>query len=782
MRVIGAAIRRREDPRLLTGHGTYTDDLSPPGTCHAFFLRSPYGHARIVHIEVDAARQAPGVLAVFTARDLEGKLRPIPLIRKPPGADDLPTVPALAGERVYFQGEPVAVVVADSPAAACDAAEMVNVEYEPLPVVADTAQAIAEGAPQIHPRFPRNIIFHTKLSGGDTERAFADPNVVHIKQRMRNNRVIPFAMEPRVCLAEYEPYRERLNVWLTTQRPHHTRWFISQIFDIPEHRVRVIALDVGGAFGSKEPMYPDEVALLYCAVALGRPVKWVEERRENFLATTHGRDQLADLEVAAMRDGRITGIRGAIHGNMGAYLYPNSSGMVIGRTGPLLLGAYAIPNVDLDLYGVFTNTTPLGPYRGAGRPEAIYYIERLVDLVANEVGLDPAEVRRRNFIRPDAFPYDTATGLTYDSGEYAVALDRALAMVEYERLREQQQEARRQGRYLGVGLSCYVELGGATPSRLAKLEGSPGLWESATVRVHPTGKVTIAVGTAGHGQGHETAFAQIAAETLGVPPVDVDVMFGDTDTAPFGFGTFGTRSMTVGGSAVALACGQTIQKARWVAAHLLEVGIDDVTFADGRFFVQGAAAGTGVTFQQVAGAATLGFNMGAEGEPGLDAVATFDPSNYTFSAGTHACVVEVEPATGTVHIARYVAVDDCGRAINPMIVEGQMHGGIAQGIGQALYEHAQYDDQGQLLAGSLLDYAVPTASQLGTYDTQLLEVPSPSNPLGIKGIGEGGAIAAPPAVVNAVLDALRPFGIRHLDMPLTPERVWRAMQVRPRAT
>jgi aerobic carbon-monoxide dehydrogenase large subunit len=772
---LGAPIRRREDPRLLTGHGTYVDDLAPRGTCHAAFVRSPHGRAEIRGLDTATARKAPGVLAVYTAADLDEKIRPIPLIRKPPGAESLPPVPALAHDRVYYQGEPVAVVVADSRAAASDAAALVSVAYEPLPAVTDIEQALEDGAPRVHAAFPQNVIFQTRLAGGDAARAFAQPDIVRVKQRMRSNRLIPFALEPRVGLADYDPFRQRLTFWLTTQRPHHTRWFISQIFaDLPEHQVRVVAPDVGGAFGSKEPMYPDEVALLFCAITLGRPVKWVEGRRENFLATTHGRDQVADLEVAATRDGRITAIRGAVYGNMGGYLYPNSSGMVIGRTGPLLPGAYAIPNVELDIYGVFTNTTPLGPYRGAGRPEAIYYVERLVDLVAHELGLDPAEVRRRNLVRREAFPYHTATSLTYDSGDYQAALDRALELVDYDQLRRQQAEAWRQGRYLGVGLACYVELGGATPSRLAKLEGSPGLWESATVRVHPTGKVTVAVGTAGHGQGHETAFAQIAAEALGLRPRDVEVLFGDTETAPFGFGTFGTRSMTVGGAALRLACDRVVEKGKRVAAQLLEAAVEDVAFAGGRFVVRGAP-GRGASFPEVARAATMGFSLADAAEPGLDAEATFDPPNYTFSSGTHVCVVEVEPDTGRATIRRYVAVDDCGRAINPLIVEGQMQGGIAQGIGQALLEHARYDDSGQLITGSLLDYAVPTAAQVPNCDTELVETPSPSNPLGVKGIGEGGAIAAPPAVANAVLDALRPLGIRHLDLPLTPERVWRAM-------
>lgn len=773
MRALGAAIRRREDPRLVTGHGMYTDDLALPGLCYASFVRSPYARAQIRGVEAEAARQADGVIAVYTAADL-GDVRPIPLIRRPPNADALPPIHALARDMVSFQGEPLAVVVAESRAAARDAAELVLVEYEPLPAVTAVQEAIEPGAPRLHEGFPGNIIFTARLGSGDASRALAEAEVV-VHQRLLNNRVVPFAMEPRAAVAHFERFKDRLTLWLTTQRPHHTRWFIAQIFGLPEHRVRVIAPDVGGAFGSKEPMYPDETALVYCAMQLGRPIKWVEERRENFLATTHGRDQVANLEVAATRDGRITALRGAVYANMGGYLYPNSSGMVSARTGPLLPGAYAIPNVDLEVHGVFTNTTPLGPYRGAGRPEAIYYIERLVDLLAQELGLDPAEVRRRNFISPAAFPYRTATGLTYDSGNYGAALDRALELVGYAQVRQAQREARQVGRYLGIGLSCYVELGGATPSSMASLEGSPGLWESAQIRVHPTAKLSLAVGTAGHGQGHETAFAQIVADTLGIPVEDVDVQFGDTDTTPFGFGTFGTRSMTVGGSAALLAARKVADKGRRIAAHLMEAAPEDTAFEDGRYFVRGAP-GRAVTFQEVARAATMGFRLGASEEPGLDAQASFDAPNYTFSSGTHVCVVEVAAQTGRVTVQRYVAVDDCGRPINPLIVDGQMHGGIAQGIGQALYEHAIYDESGSLVTASLLDYAVPTAAQLGEYMTDRRDTPSPSNPLGVKGIGEGGTIAAPPAVVNAVVDALQPFGVRHLDMPLTPERVWQAMQ------
>ncbi|MGH9075772.1 MAG: xanthine dehydrogenase family protein molybdopterin-binding subunit, partial [Acidimicrobiales bacterium] len=509
-----------------------------------------------------------------------------------------------------------------------------------------------------------------------------------VRQRLVNHRVAPVPVEPRGCLARYDRLADRLTVWLPTQRAHHTRWFVSQIVGVPEHRVRVVVPDVGGAFGSKEPMYPDEVAVTHAAIALGRPVKWVEDRSESFLATTHGRDQVADLEVAAERDGTITAIRGTIHADMGAYLYPNSSGTVLARTGPLLCGAYTISNIAVDIYGVFTNTTPLGPYRGAGRPEATYYIERLVDLVARALDLDPAEVRRRNFVGPGAFPYGTATGLTYDSGDYGAALDRALERVGYEDVRAEQRAGGTGGTRVGIGLSSYVEIGGVLPSRLAHLEGSPGLWETAVVRVHPTGALTVAVGTCDHGQGHATTFAQIVSDVLGVALGDIDVVYGDTDTAPFGFGTFGSRSAAVGGSAVHLACEKVRDKARQVAARMLESAVEDVECCQGSYFVRGSPARS-LSFADIARESMLGVTDRGGETPGLDAEARFDPPNYTFSSGTHACVVEIDGETGLVRVRRYVAVDDCGRAINPMIVEGQIHGGIAQGVGQALLEEVR---------------------------------------------------------------------------------------------
>ena len=775
--MIGASVKRREDPRLVTGRGSFTDDLRLPGQCYLAFVRSPYAHARILAVDTSRARAHPGVVAVLTAQELEGRVRPIPLIRRPPGQEvEPPPVPPLASGRALYQGEPVAAVVAESREAAYDAAELVEVEYEPLPAVAEVEAAMGEGAPLLHQGFPRNIAFQAHVGSGDVEGAFREAAVV-VRQRMVNQRLIPCPLEPRSVLASYEPVTGRLTVWLTTQRPHHTRWFIAQLLGLAEHRIRVIAPDVGGGFGAKQPMYPDEVVAIYCAVVLGRPVKWTADRREDFQATTHGRDQVAYLEAAATSDGIITAVRARIYGNLGAYMYANSPFLLVTRTAPLMAGAYTIPAVSVDVYGVFTNTTPTGPYRGAGRPEATYYMERLVDLVALELGLDPAEVRRRNFVPNDRFPYTTPTGLTYDSGNFEGCFQRTLAMLDYEGLRRRQREGWQKGVYLGIGFSSYVELGGGGVAAGSQGLGPGfGMWESATVRFHPTGKVSVLVGTAAHGQGHETAFAQIASHLLGVPMEDVEVVFGDTQATAFGFGTFGTRTVAVGGGAVIQACRKVIDKARRIAAHLLEAAPEDIEFQQGRFHVRGAPSAA-KTIQDIAQAAIIGWDLSDSGlEPGLEAQAAFEARGNTFSSGTHACVVEVDAETGQVRIERYVAVDDCGRIVNPLLVHGQVHGGVAQGIAQALYEYVVYDENGQLLTPSLNEYAMPRAHQLPALETDFIETPSPLNPLGAKGVGEGGAIAATPAVANAVLDALRPLGIRHLDIPLTPEKVWAAIQ------
>lgn len=775
-RVFGARIKRREDPRLITGTATYTDDIVIPGMCYAVIVRSPYAHARIKRIDVERARKHPGVVAAFTGKDLEGKVNPIPCAWLIPGSDlKTPPHPALAVDRVRYVGEGVAVVVATSRHAAADAASLVEVEVEPLPAVVNQEKAMQPGAPQIHDGVPNNVAFHWKVSSGDVGRAFQEADVV-IRQRMVNHRLIPNAMEPRSCVAAYNRGSGDLTIWMTSQNPHIHRVLLSGILGIPEHRLRIIAPEVGGGFGSKIPCYADEAVVAFCAMQTGHPVKWGEDRRENYLATAHGRDHIVDLEVAAKKDGTITAIRGTCYANLGAYLSTAAPGVPTILHGLMMCGPYTIPNIDYEVYGIFTNTTPVDAYRGAGRPEATYYVERLVDMVARKLNMDPVEVRRKNFIPKDKFPYTVATGITYDSGDYEASLETLLRIIDYPNFRKEQEKAWKEGRYLGIGFSTYVEICGLGPSQVAGAVGFQGaLWESALVRVHPTGKVTVLTGASPHGQGEETTFAQIVSEELGIPIEDIEVLHGDTEMIPMGWGTYGSRTTAVGGAALFVACRRIVEKGKKLAAHLLEASEQDILFEGGRFFVKGAPD-RAKTIQEVALQAYLAWNLPAGFEPALEATAFYDPPNFTYPFGAHACIVEVDPETGTVKIQRYVAVDDCGRVVNPLIVDGQVHGGLAQGIGQALYEYAYYDDFGQLLTGSMSDYAVPKASQLPPFETARTETPSPHHPLGLKGVGETGTIASTPAVANAVVDALQPLGIHHIDIPLTPPRVLAAIR------
>jgi carbon-monoxide dehydrogenase large subunit len=773
--VFGTAVKRREDARLITGRGRYTDDVQLPGMLYASILRSPHAHARIKHIDVSAAKAASGVVAVFTGQDLAGKMGLIPTAWLPPDSGIRTTAhPALAVDKVRYVGDGVAMVVAEDRYAARDAVDLIRVDYEVLPAVVDQEQALAEGAPLVHDDAPGNLAFHWQ-AGNATDEAFAQAEVV-VRQRFRQQRLIPNPMEPRSAVADYNASTGELTMWVTSQNPHIHRLLLSGILGIPEHKLRVVAVDVGGGFGAKIACYPDEALVGFASLQLGRPVKWTEDRRENFLATTHGRDMVLDVELAGARDGTLTAIRVRNVANMGAYLSTAAPGVPTILFGLIVPGPYRIPYAGVDVRGVFTNTTPTDAYRGAGRPEATYLLERMVDLFAREIGMDPVEVRRQNLIRADEFPYNTAMGLQYDSGDYEQALDKALAMLGYEEFREQQEKLRQQGRYLGVGVTTYVEICGLGPSQVAGAVGfQGGLWESATVRVHPSGKVTAFTGTSPHGQGEETTFAQIVSAKLGVPVEDVEVVHGDTNRIAMGWGTYGSRTTPVGGSALAVAADRVIEKAKKIAAHMLEVAEEDVSFADGVFSVQGAPSRQ-VTFQEVALQAYLAWNLPAGVEPALEGSAFYDPTNFVYPFGTHICVVEVLPDTGEVKILRYVAVDDPGPVINPMIAEGQVHGGIVQGIGQALWEGALYDEQGQLVSGTFMDYAMPKARFFPTFETAFTETPSPHTPLGVKGIGETGTIAATPTVVNAVLDALAPFGVRDIDMPLTPERVWRAIR------
>jgi aerobic carbon-monoxide dehydrogenase large subunit len=777
-RIFGASIRRREDPRLITGQATYTDDLRLPGMVYACIVRSPHAHARIVEIDVEAARRQPGVVAVLTGRDLQGKLNPIPTAWLIPNSDlKTPPHPALALDRVRYAGDGVAVVVAEEPYTARDAAALVRVEYEPLPAIVNQERAVDSGAPQLHPEAPNNVAFSWKLAGGDANAAFAEAERggVVVRQRFVNQRLIPNAIEPRSVVARYTSASGELTVWYTTQNPHIARFLMSVVTGVPEHKIRIVAPEVGGGFGSKIPFYADEAIVAFCARATGRPVKWTEERRENYQATIHGRDHITDLEIAAQRDGTITGLRGKTWANLGAYLSTAAPGVPTILHGLMLTGCYTIPNIAYEVVGVFTNTTPVDAYRGAGRPEATYLIERMVDLVAGRLGLDPADVRRKNFIHADQFPYTTAEGLSYDSGNYPPALDKALDLIEYSRLRGVQKQGPKDNRYLGIGLSTYVEICGLGPSAVAGAVGfQGGLWESAMVRLHPTGKATVFTGASPHGQGEETTFAQLVSDELGLPIDDIEVVHGDTGAIAMGWGTYGSRTTVVGGAAIALAARRVRDKAAKIAAHMLEAAEGDLAFEQGRFSVRGSPARS-KTIQEVTLQAYLAWNLPAGVEPSLEASAFYDPSNFTFPFGTHAAVVKVDADTGEVELRRYVAVDDCGRVINPLIVDGQVHGGLVQGIAQALHEGAAYDANGQLLTGSMADYAVPRARMFPRFVTERTETPSPHNPIGVKGVGETGTIASTPAVVNAVLDALRSFGVTHIDMPLTPERIWAAI-------
>ncbi|HXH11731.1 MAG TPA: glyceraldehyde dehydrogenase subunit alpha [Alphaproteobacteria bacterium] len=770
--LVGSRIKRREDPRLIMGRGTYVDDVQLPRMTYAAILRSPYAHARIRSINVDRAKALPGVVAVITGADLQGKNVPcgwtLPDMKVAPH-------PALAVGKVRYTGDAVAVVVAEERYIARDALDLIEVDYEPLPVVVDAEKAIEPGAPQLHDEVPNNTTFVWKVAGGDVDKAFREAEVV-VKERIVNQRLIPNAIEPRGIVAQYNPGSGDLTMWSATQIPHLVRLLLSMVMGIPEHKIRVIAPEVGGGFGSKLYLYPEEVIVATLAKATGRPVKWIEERRENYVATTHGRDHVQYVEVAAKRDGTITGLRVKSIANMGAYLSTFAPGIPTILFGLMLSGNYRIPNISCEVVGVHTNTTLVDAYRGAGRPEATYLVERAVDLTARELGLDPAEVRRRNFVPANAFPYTTVTGVTYDSGDYQPTLEKALEMVGYQQLRQEQARLRQEGKYLGIGVSTYVEICGMAPSQVLGAVGAgAGGWESATVRVHPSGKVTVYSGASAHGQGHETAFAQIVADGLGIPFEDVEVVHGDTAQVQFGIGTFGSRSAAVGGMAIQMSLQKIEDKAKKIAAFLLEAAEADLVFEGGKFFVKGSP-GRDVSIQQVAFAAYVPHKYPTGLEPGLEATSFYDPSNFTWPFGTHVAVVEVDPETGVVKLRRYVAVDDCGRVINPLLVDGQIHGGLAQGIAQALYEEAVYDENGQLISGSLMDYAVPKADDLPNFELDRTETPSPVNALGVKGIGEAGTIASSAAIVNAVVDALAPLGVRHLDMPLKPERVWQAIQ------
>jgi carbon-monoxide dehydrogenase large subunit len=774
-RVFGSGIRRREDPRLLTGTARYTADMVLPDMAHAAILRSPHGHARIRRIETSAAQKAPGVVAVYTGADVEGVLQFIPCAWLVPNCDlKLSSYRAIAKDTVRYVGDAVAVVVAESDYQAYDALDLIDVDYEPLPAVVDAEKATTEGAPQIHAEAPGNVAFHWTVAGGDVDSAFKSADVV-IRDRIIQQRLIPTAMEPRAALAQYMPATGELTLWNTTQNPHIVRFVLSGVTGVPEDRLRVIAPEVGGGFGSKISQIQGDFITVFCSMKLGRPVKWVETRSENYQSTTHGRDHVQAVELAATKDGRILGLRATVWAGMGAYLSTAAPGIPTILHGLMLSGPYAVPAVKEDVYGVYTNTTPVEAYRGAGRPEATFMLERMIDKLADQIGVDPVEVRRRNLIPRFENGHDVITGLKYDSGDYPAALDKLLTHIGYDTLRKEQAAAREKGRYLGIGVATYVEVCGIGPSQVAGAVGfQGGLWESAIVRFHPSGKVNVFIGASPHGQGEETTFAQIVSDELGVAVTDVKVVHGDTETTPMGWGTYGSRTTAVGGAALATAARRVKEKARLLAGHLLEAAVEDIDYSDGKFFVRGFPD-RHKTIQDIALMANVAWNLPQGMEAGLEASSFYDPPNFTYPFGAHAAVVEIDPETGHVELKRYACVDDCGPQINPMIVEGQVHGGIVQGIGQALWEEAVYDDNGQLLTGSLADYAIPRADLLPDMEVLSTVTPSPHHPLGVKGIGEAGTIASTCTVYNAVIDALEPFKVDSIRMPLTPERVWRAV-------
>ncbi len=763
---VGKKLKRKEDPRLIQGISHYTDDLKLAGMIYCAFTRSPHAHAEIKVIRTDAARALPGVVAVFTAADTSG-VGSVPCAVQMPDLK-VPKHPVLATGRVHYVGEPVAVVVAEDLYTARDAAELVEVDYDSLPVVTDMEKALSKDTPFVHDEFKSNQAFTHTLKNGDIDAAFKKADRV-VKQRMINQRLAPIAMEPRAVLAEYLPGEYRLTVWSSTQIPHLLKTQISVLVGLPETAVRVIAPEVGGGFGSKLNVYGEEGIVPWLAMKLGRPVKWNEERRENFLATIHGRDTINDLELALKKDGTILGLRSRILADMGAY-HQLLTPLIPQLTALMHAGCYKIPAIQIDIVGVFTNKMSTDAYRGAGRPEATYNVERIMDIAACELGMDPVQFRLKNFPQPKEFPFTTITGLTYDSAKYQESLKRALKLAGYDALRRRQKSGWKAGKYYGIGVSTYVEICAIGPSAATPAGG----WESGTVRIEPTGKVTLLTGASPHGQGEETTFAQLIADELGIDPDDINVVHGDTMAVPYGIGTFGSRATAVGGTAAYMATQKLKAKMATLAAHLLGAKAADITIGRGRLSAKGGKKS--ISFGELVMAAYTARNIPPGFEPGMEATHFFEPSNFTFPFGCHICSVEVDAETGEVNIDKYVAVDDCGNVINPLLVDGQIQGGIAQGLGQAMWEELIYNEDGQLVTGTLMDYALPKAHLLPEFTLDRTVTPSPVNPMGVKGVGEAGTIASTPCLVNAVCDALSPLGVRHIDMPLKPERVWTAIR------
>jgi carbon-monoxide dehydrogenase large subunit len=767
--MLGSPIKRREDPRLITGQATYVDDIKLPGMLHMVVLRSPYGHARINSINTDAARNHPGVRAVYTAQDLKGVIGNVP-IAVPLGhiANGMGVHGPLAEGKVRFYGDPVAVVIADDRYTARDARDLIEVDYEPLPAVVDVEKAMQPDAPLLYEDFKTNVAFsmHPPTDAIDKvfEQTKADGGVL-VKARLVNQRLAPSSMETRGVVADFRKADKSLTLWSSSQIPHLLRNILAGTVGLPQHQVRVIVPEVGGGFGSKLNVYPEELIATFASMKLGRPIKWIEDRDEALAVTIHGRDQVDYIEVAATKDGKVTGLK--VHGisDLGAYCQIFTDVIMIAFGFPVSCGAYDIPNIYLSGDIVFTNKASTDAYRGAGRPEATYAIERAIDLVAHELGKDPVDVRKLNFIKPDQFPYKSAAGAVYDTGDYDAAMEKALQVADYKSLRAEQAKKRAAGQLMGIGVSSYIEICGFGPKGSAPV----GLYESARVRVEQSGTVMVYTGSSPHGQGEETSFAQIVAEEFSIPVEQVIVLHGDTDSTPEGRGTYGSRTLAVGGSAVFNAVQRLKEKMKQIAAHMLEASASDINLEDGKFSVAGSPQ-KAVAFAEVAATANLSNTLAPGIEPGLETTVFFEPEACVFPFGTHICTVEVDKETGEATLTRFVAVDDCGRQINPLLVEGQVHGGIAQGVGQALWEQVVYDENGQLLTSTFMDYAMPMAPEFPPFELDSTVTLTPVNPLGVKGVGEAGTIGSTPAVANAIADAL---GVAHVDMPFTAEKLWK---------
>jgi aerobic carbon-monoxide dehydrogenase large subunit len=766
---VGRAMKRIEDPRLIRGIGTYVDDLRMPGLVHAAILRSPHAHARIRRIDVAAARALPGVIGVFTGADVNDACGLIPCAAAIPDLK-APKHTVLAGDRVYYVGHPVAVAVAADPYVARDAIEAIDVEYDPLPVVVNAEDAVKPGSPLTHPDLGSNIAYtHSVAGGSNIDEAFRNADRV-IKHKLFHQRLTPMPIEPRGVVASFHQGEGTLTIWTSTQIPHLLRTLLPGMIGVAENKLRIVAPEVGGGFGAKLNVYAEEALVAHLAMRLHTPVKWIESRRENAAATIHGRDQVGEYELAVRNDGAILGIRTRTIADLGSYLQLLTPAVPT-LTGLVLTGCYRIPAVKIEIVGVYTNKMATDAYRGAGRPEATYLIERLMDVVANELGIDRLEIRLKHFPQPAEFPFATSCGLTYDSGNYQAALAKAKQLANWDQLLKDRAAARTAGKLSGIGVSTYVEICAMGPSKAMPAGG----WEWGSVRMEISGKVTVVTGVSPHGQGQETTFAQIVADRVGVPIEDVVVLHGDTNVAHYGRDTYGSRGTAVGGTAIVMCIDKIVAKAKTLAAHLLETTSDHVDFENGTFSSPGVTSRQ-IGWAELAGEAYVAKNLPPGLEPGLEASSFFEPENFTFPFGTHIVAVDVDRETGQVTITKYVAVDDCGPQINPLIVEGQIQGGIAHSIGQVLFEKTVYDENGQLLTGELMDYAMPRATDIPEYIFGHTVTPSPVNPLGVKGVGEAGTIGATPAIANAVLDALSPLGVTHLDLPMTPERVWQAMK------